>query len=1601
MAAINFSINGNNQGILRNLQQTQNAFKDTARAAEAEGMRIEDVFDRIKQAATMTFAGISAKEFVQKMVQVRGKFQQLEIAFTTMLQSEEKANDLMNQLVRTAAITPFDLKGVAEGAKQLLAYGTAAEEVNETITRLGDIAAGLSIPLGDLVYLYGTTMVQGRMFTQDLRQFQGRGIPIAEEIAKIMGVTKDAVAELVTAGEVTDQVFKKAIENMTSEGSKFGGLMEAQSKTITGQISNIEDALDMMFNDLGKQSEGVINDALSGVSYLVEHYEEVGKVILTVAASFGAYKAALFAVMAAQKIASVWGEVQAFLSLAKSITSAKDAMLLLNMAVKANPLGLLLSTVTALAASFYLFSSNEGKAAEMASKYGDRAISTMNRVKTLTTTLNGLTAGTSTHTKVMGELNDILEDYGIEAIKEGDSIDSVNQKREKAIELIKREGIERQRANNLEQGMAEYSQALSDAQKKLYENLTGANTVDLDLGLVGYISGNKELQENASAISTIIANVVEANISKIANKTGEEYQNGLNDIFATIQERMRAIGISEETIASEWLTNDLFNHQNLVQNYVEAIKDAEEAHGRYRDMVNKSADAERDAADGATTYAEKLNAIESSLQGPNDSVHQLYTNIKNLMSQYNENTIGFTIRIGGEVPKWMETMDIPQLQELAKRFSSLGAANPNGLMIGDKYWSRQELLQRGADYATAADQKQTKKEADERAAREAAKEEEKKKKQREQEARRRAQEAERLRKEKEKYDRLTAEQRLEYERTAKDLELSTTQAQIDAMEEGSRKTIAQINLDFEKQKVEIERGYEDLKQSKIDKARQLWEANPANKGKAFDVSSVNTEYTEAETANYEAQMKAAREARDRSMREQAEQERQYLYDYMKEYGSLQDQKLAISREYADKIAKEDNAVQKAALAKERDALIEELNFKQLQNEIDWESVFDDLSKQGTAALRELKEKLKEALSAKDIDPENAKVLAEKIREIESTINDRTDVWGAILPALRKRKELIQEAAEAEERVRSITKEVMQLSVQSNRDLATLQSNIRVRTGGKEVGVNDISKMTSSEYVKLLNLDPLSEAGKNAAAEFDRLILSTINLEKSQENLSGAQKHSKGIKDSLDDFKGLKGVFESVFDVKGMGFTGMLGMINQNAQSMAEFSDKIGLEGTDFGDAVHGFADGVGGFTNGIQSLVQGDVFGAINGALDGVAGFGKMGISLFAGNGNVDEMEAEIARLSDVNDNLAKSIDGLANRINQSDTTNKQSTEAYKKALEAEKEWEANQRKAIDARASEYSNSGHGFLGLGGSHSFNYYLNDRGSNWYGWSDFNRVLQQNGYSTRVHSAGDLWNLSPEMMQLLRDYAPKAWIELLNTDGESNPSDLINEYIDRAGKIDELTSALNEKLTGYSWDGFLGSYKSLLKDLTSDTEDFGDKIEEIISSALLESLVNDEFKDRIKNLYQYISDHADDGLDDTELNYIRSENERIANEMIARRQNLIDAGMIKPSDDEYKQEASSKGFQAMSQDTGEELNGRFTALQIAGESINAKMDLIINAMNTLQSASSGGFDIGRNLNEVRGLIYLINSNVDSINERMKKYYERWDSIFSSIEENTQKL
>lgn len=297
MAGLHYDITMTTDQARQQLRNIQTQVRDTAQQIESAGVDIDNASDRMaqgfKRVAGAATAAFGAKELVTKLATVRGEFQQLEIAFETMLGNADKANKLMQQLTHTAAITPFGMQDVTGGAKQLLAYGLEAEKINETLIRLGDIAAGLSIPLGDLTYLYGTTMTQGRLYMQDFNQFVGRGIPLTSELAKQFGVAEKEVRELVEAGRVGFPEIQKVIESMTNVGGKFGGLMEAQSKAIIGQIANIEDAIDVMFNELGQQSEGVINATLSGVRNVVENYERFGRILLSLVGTYGVYRTAV------------------------------------------------------------------------------------------------------------------------------------------------------------------------------------------------------------------------------------------------------------------------------------------------------------------------------------------------------------------------------------------------------------------------------------------------------------------------------------------------------------------------------------------------------------------------------------------------------------------------------------------------------------------------------------------------------------------------------------------------------------------------------------------------------------------------------------------------------------------------------------------------------------------------------------------------------------------------------------------------------------------------------------------------------------------------------------------------------------------------------------------------------------------------------------------------------------------------------------------------------------------------------------------------------------------------------------------------------------
>jgi len=307
----------------------------------------------------------------KQVVEVRNQFQQLEIAFTTMLQSEEKATELMRDLARFAAETPFGLESSASGARQLIAYGSAVENVIDELRMLGDVAAGTGQSINDLVYLYGTLRVQGRAYLMDIRQFAGRGIPIYDELAKVLGTTKNEVSSLVSAGKVGFEEVETAFKNMTAQGSMFGGLMEKQSKSIGGRIEELKDNIDALFNTIGQNSEGIIYNSINTVNLLVANYEKVGKLILGLVATYGIYRTALIVnTIATQTFAATQ------LQLGVVLARIQKTWRALNATMAANPYVLLVTVISGLITTMWALNdatSIQEKAQERLNKLNEDA----------------------------------------------------------------------------------------------------------------------------------------------------------------------------------------------------------------------------------------------------------------------------------------------------------------------------------------------------------------------------------------------------------------------------------------------------------------------------------------------------------------------------------------------------------------------------------------------------------------------------------------------------------------------------------------------------------------------------------------------------------------------------------------------------------------------------------------------------------------------------------------------------------------------------------------------------------------------------------------------------------------------------------------------------------------------------------------------------------------------------------------------------------------------------------------------------------------------------------------------------------------------------
>lgn len=1701
MASIKFDITGDNSSVLKAFRGVQDGVSQTARAVEQQGHSIENVFNRIKSVASMAFAGFTAKEIISTLGTVRGEFQQFEIAFETMLGSGQKAKGMISDLANLAASTPFDMKGVVNGAKQLLAYGFAANEITDTMRRLGDVSAGLGLNLQDLTWLYGTTMVQGRLFTRDLMQFTGRGIPLTEELAKQFGVTKDKVLELVTAGKVGFPEVKKAIESLTNEGGKFGGLMEKQSHSITGQISNIQDSIEMAINDLGTQTEGLMNDALDITSKVIDYWKEIGEVILAAASAIGLYKAMAVSI-AAFDTATTNAGYAAELSALESLLPMKEE-------AKKTDLEEAVAKGQLSAAQAELVASKREEVAAyvaelqaQAKAKADAATAAAEEVKALENKL----AMQDNDVQSLQDAYDALQSYTdgqkVEtaeiklntAVNERNTIaKQLQTARETAATAATEANTAANAANTASQGLNTAATARDTAAKGIWAQVTLLCKRAQDAWNASMFSS--PLFWIAATIAAVTYAVYKLATAETAHETAVRKSNEAWDEFDNkVKERQQNIESLIRTIQSETATEyekaeayqklsnlapqlteqysqaqlasaDFAKTQKEVAESMDELKydKAVEEVEKYRKKVEElQMQLRADAANGGQgsiaissqisqvqadldqaeeklsniiqlrdQAAENAKPIEVRLQEAqeNESVRQeifdFYDEAINLANDWQaaNETINYATgesRLDAFINKAQKEIaglreDIKnnpadlnlrmQESEKTKVLNNLLTMKRNWAVTGattiplifKAQWNTakqslnqakkraQALANNGSTETYQQAYNRTRREYYRAMNRVHAMERNKNKytpaqyetaTQNLKAARdaysklggdvsgRAAKTVATAHKNRIKEENKTIKAQEDLNNRLKTLQQKNTDETISLMQEGTEKKLAQIKNDYAKRKAEIDKQEAEFKKKNKEAGKKVTltsaQSNALNKARDLATQEYNKKLDEV---NREALT---------SMR-----------DYLKEYGSLYQQKQAIAEEYEEKIAKAQTKGEKLSLQQQRKKDLQTIEINAIRQNIDWGSVFGDFGAMFKDQLEPTIEKLQE-LSKSTTDVNEQKTIQELISKLQGSATIwNSDIFKKVSDDINSYQSAMQGYIDAQEREIEATKAV----TKAQEDLAKAkksgdktsisksEANLSRAQGVLATASNNVLEFGSS--VQKASSD-LQTSAQKAVSQFQQL----------ENGLQGLTSGSlKGIGNSILGLDKLFGgsMQKDVANTLAKGIQGLLGKDSDAAKSLTKALGDSGMAG-EIISAILGILDilkdGFGTLISNLMDTVFGAVTGILDDALSGdivmkplksignnvshilnTLSFGGFN-SLFGGDGNAKKVNDTIERLTDRNTLLQQSIEDLTDAMENS--YGSKATSYYEQAYKNQQETNQNYLDIAKAQASYHGSHG----------SWNRYWGGFGSDEMDWikknvkSDFN---------------GDLFSLSPEEMKLLRGNVA-IWEHIENT-GKGNYggrlTEKLNDYIDQAGKLDELSDKLKESLTQISFDSMKDSFVSDLMDMSKSAQDFADDFSEMMQKALLsysmEDLINGDLKKLYDDWAKAIEDN-DGKLTETDIEAFNKRYDDIVQEGLKRRDEWAKVTGYTGSSSS-SQTATSGGWASMGQDTADELNGRFTALQIAGESIAQNMTTTISQMESIVTL---GISTNGAVLEIRNMMIMTNSYLEDIVKYSKLTY-----------------
>ena len=1476
------------------------------------------------------------------------------------------------QSVGTAIMTVVATFGAYKAA---LIATSALRNVAEN-QRYKDTAAAIQ---SEIAAIQASLPVKQADTTADLRAKVAKGEltqQTADEIAKIRELNASEAAALrakIQAQVASGAITQAQADEIMSKQQLLGVLREEQVLNAASATSKNADT-----------AATATNTAATNVSTTAENVNTAATVRNTLQTRISAVTAK--ATAAAHLI---------FRAAVNGVTASLQAM---KASLMSNPLGFLIGAVTMAIGAFMTWKNSTGEATDTVTEFSDAANDAASKAQTLYAVIENTSDGTKIHQQALEDLKKIAEEYGITINDEKDLTQQLIDKKKELIAVIKEEAIERQYADAIANSGEKYKARIKELQEELSEALSDEFTDEQKSMLPAIFTDEdfERVKEVREKYDKALKEFATGGSREEYNKANMELLASWGEIASRAKQYAKDLGLSvdaqNEAAAS-------------AKAYVAKMANEIVAHNKTVDAINKS----RDAAKGAAAAAGDLSSEQERLARKNRlaklSVSALGTEIQKLITKYNNTKIGIEITYSEtNAPKWMQGLkengkkiDSKRAKELAAFWASSAQTleGTKNTMNGLNY---REALVRSAQYeqyAQKLEEEETKTKGDNKSKGKGDKETA--------EQRRKRIEAAEIAT-KEEMDK-AAKEREELQRRIASQE---TENAIEALKDSREKTLLQMEFNHEQKQEELEREMAD--EISKEKARQKavfdaqenekYQKNKKYAKRNFTDADINRTQIEAIKAKYSALFASIRALQEKeqadTLKEMFGSDRQHLRDFLIQYGNYQQKKLAIAQEYAEKIKDAQSIGERLSLERERDNKLQDLELQEIKADIDWESVFNDLDNVSIQYLEELKKRLKEALSVDDISAENAKVLAEQIDKINSAIagkkNEMRNFFGMGIPELQKAKRLKEEAldaqqkaAEAQEREAKAAKELLDAKIQ----LQSLLSK-----NGVNANVGDINSENSQGYMKQAQDKGAGSDSMNALGK------AFSDLANKEQALTTATKGAAAAQDKSN--KATDKAKMSLSD-NAKAVSKVVDKTNQNIQSANALVETLGLADTAFGKGFASLSNASQSFSSAFQSIMSGDVMGALNGVVGGLMSIGDTIMNWFGNGGESDPtLEEDMERLTLSNEALQKSIDALTEQMK--DASMSESVELYRQMINNLNTAEANQSQQMQRTAAASKS------GFKGKHSSGYRI-DKGMSDVEWQRISAITGQ-----AVNGAGAFFSLSSENMAKVQTQLPDLYAKIkdLANDGYKDAAQYMDSYVEYAKQREELEMQYYEKLTSTSYDNVRSKFKDMLRDMTMSARQFSQNFNELIVDNITEALMTQKYDPLIKQLYKdWAKAMENDGrISEGEMQQLEHKKQVIYDMMQNDRQYIDE--LSERFGDYSEDTASSRGFASMNQDSADELNGRFGAVQVAIEQIRSTEEIVraaeesqIAAQERMAAATEGiqaelsimsanGRQSAQDIAEIRGLSLAALNHLSGIERNTQELFNI-SSKLSDIERN----